>query len=185
MKIETIAWVLPRPRKKQYIKGSFPLHFERRLLELLGFEPGTLGQMEFFDRSMRTRILHQFGGMAEFGLRMDVNESLEPDLIADAHALPFPDNTFDLVIVDPPYSDDLSKKIYGTGKLKYYTYVNEAVRVCKPGGFITLYHVVMLPRPKGTKYHKRIFLGIRIWHRLRCASIFQKLLPEEVAERGL
>ncbi len=90
-----------------------------------------------------------------------------------------------MVIVDPPYSDKLSREVYGTGKLKYYTYVNEAVRVTKPGGYIALYHVMLLPRPPGAAYHRRIMIAIRLWHRPRVCNVFRKLHPEEIAERGL
>lgn len=187
-KIETLAWTLPRPRKHRYIKGGFPLHFEHKLLNLYGFKPedhytGNDGRLHSL--SSNNLILHPFGGMAEYGLRVDVNPDLEPHVIADAHSLPFKSDVFAMVIVDPPYSDDLSRKIYGTGKLKYKTFVAEALRVTKPGGYIVLYHVVMLPRPKRTFYDKRIYLGIRIWHRLRCVSIFRKKTPKEIEETGL
>lgn len=185
---ETLAWTLPRPRKHRYIKGGFPLHFERRVLELYGFKSedyytGEGRQLQLF--SNNNLILHPFGGMAEYGLRVDINPDLEPHIIADAHHLPFKSDVFAMVIVDPPYSDSLSRKIYGTGKLKYNTFVGEAVRVTKAGGYIVLYHVVMLPRPKGTFYDKRIYMGIRIWHRLRCVNIFRKKTPKEIEETGL
>jgi len=106
-------------------------------------------------------------------------------VIGDAHFLPFKSDTFALVIVDPPYSDKLSRSIYGTGRIKYYTYVSEAVRVTKPGGFIALYHVMLLPRPRGAAYDKRIMIAHRLWHRPRVCNVFRKLWPEEIAERGL
>ena len=49
------------------------------------------------------------------------------------------------------------------------------MRVCKVGGYVALYHVLMLPRPEGTVFDKRIFLAIRPWHRLRCVGIFRKV----------
>lgn len=186
--IETLAWTLPRPRMKPYYKGGFPLHFEENLLKLYGFmledhHTAKGRQLRLFaDGDV---ILHPFGGLAEYGIRVDVNSDVRPHVVADAHALPFKSDRFAMVIVDPPYSDKLSREIYGTGKLKYYTYVSEAVRVCKPGGRVVLYHVMMLPRPEGTAYDKRIFLAIRLWHRLRCVNVFRKLHPEEIQERGL
>ena len=183
--IETLAWILPRPRRgHSYYRGGFPLHFERKLLELYGYNTRLLGQMEFFDTSKQYRILHPFGGHAEYGIRVDLRSDVKPHIIADAHALPFRDDTFEFVIVDPPYSDKLARDVYGTPRLKYYTYVGEAVRVCRPGGYVVLYHVLMLPRPKGTAFDKRILLAIKTWHRLRYVGIFRKKTAAEIAERG-
>lgn len=157
--IETITWVLPRPRRNKY-KGGFPLHFEKKLWRLLG-EP--------------KKVLHPFGGMAEIGDRVDVLSEVNPTWIGDAHNLDFiKDNTYDLVILDPPYNDEESAKLYGTGKLKYGKYVGEAVRVCKIGGYVAIYHWVMTPRPDGTKFDKRIVILTRTWHRPRVCCVFKK-----------
>ena len=167
MAIENHVWVLPRPRRDHY-KGSWPLHFEKKLLRLLELSP------------LEHKILHPFGGKAEYGVRIDVNPEVQPDYIGDAHNLDmFKDNTFDLVVCDPPYNDSLSKSLYGTGKIKYKQYISEAVRVCKEGGFVASYHWAMTPRPEGTKYYCRIFIGTRIWHKPRVVCIFKKLTGQE------
>ena len=100
--IPSLVWTLPRPAKSRY-RGAFPLYFEQNLVQLLGYPE---------------RILHPFGGMAELGTRVDLNGDTEPDVVADAHDLPFEDETFDLVILDPPYSDEESAELYGTPKLR-------------------------------------------------------------------
>lgn len=104
--IDSVAWVLPRPSKSKYI-GSFPLHFETKLLRELDI-----------DRQAKYTILHPFGGKAEFGMRVDIKTEVSPDIIADAHNLPFKDCIFDLVILDPPYSEEYSRRLYGTHKTK-------------------------------------------------------------------
>jgi len=182
MSVPTVAWVLPRPPKSCY-PGGVPLHFEIKLLRHLGILPNK-------------KILQPFGGMGIYGLRCDLRidhplsqkfgekvKWKKPNLIADAHVLPFKSNYFDLVFCDPPYSAEESKRIYKTPKINYKLYINEAVRVCKIGGFIASYHVVMTPRPNNTKYHSRIFLGTRIWHRLRVCCIFQKI--DEINEKKI
>jgi SAM-dependent methyltransferase len=158
MSIENLAWVLPRPRKHKY-KGGFPLHFEKKLLRLYG-NPD--------------KVLHPFGGHAECGVRCDVRPEVNPDYLCDAHAMPFEDESFDFVILDPPYSDLESKEIYGTGKLHPRKYVKEAVRVLKTGGYIAIYHKYMFPRPDGTQYDRRIFVGLRVSHTPRICCIFKK-----------
>jgi len=159
--IETLAWVLPRPNKSKYI-GSFPLHFEGKLLKLLDIDP------------KRDRILHPFGGKAEFGIRGDINPEVQPDCVCDAHNLPFRNNGFDLVILDPPYNEDYAKRLYNTGKLKFKTYVAEAVRVCKEMGFVVMYHYLATPRIENTILVKRILMETRVWHKARIIHIHQK-----------
>lgn len=44
-----------------------------------------------------------FGGRSEFGVRLDIDESLRPHVVGDAWLPPFGKNSFDAVILDPPY----------------------------------------------------------------------------------
>ena len=113
--IETICWILPRPRKNKY-KGGFPLHFEKKLIRELGFD----------EKKDFHRILHPFGGAAEFGIRCDINKETEPHYVADAHNLKcFEDSMFDLVILDPPYDNEQANKLYKTPPLKYKDYISD------------------------------------------------------------
>ena len=162
--IETLAWVLPRPSKSKY-PGSFPLHFEKKLLRELNVDPE------------KHKILQPFGGKAEFGVRVDINPEVKPDYLENAHNLSmFKDNAFDLVILDPPYNDEYSERLYQTGhiKLRWGIYTKEAIRVLRPGGYLVIYHNLATPSLKGVKLIKRIFLETRVWHQLRCIHIHQK-----------
>lgn len=160
MPVPRELWYLPRPRKKDKYKGGFPLHFEKRLFKLYNYPE---------------KILHPFGGKAEYGLKVDINPEVNPDIVADAHSLPFDDNSFDFVLCDPPYSDELSKTLYNTGKLNWNKWTAEAVRVTKKGGFIALYHWHMSPRPKGTIYDRIIVIITRIKHFARICVVFKKI----------
>jgi len=164
-KFKPIAWHLPRPSRTKY-KGSVPLHFETKLLRFLGIE--------------NTKILNMFSGGSKMGYTVDIKPDNFPDKIANCHKLPFNNESFDNVFLDPPYSNEESKKLYGTGPLKPITYINEAVRVCKPGGLICAYHVYWTPRPKGTKYLGIISIITRVYHKPRICTIFQK---EYITER--
>lgn len=48
-------------------------------------------------------VLHLFGGKADFGTRLDIDPSTRPDVIGDAWIPPFQRDSFDVVIMDPPY----------------------------------------------------------------------------------
>lgn len=49
------------------------------------------------------RVLHLFGGQAKFGVRLDVDRAIHPDVIGDAWLPPFKGGSFETVILDPPY----------------------------------------------------------------------------------
>ncbi len=164
MKIENLAWCLPRPRKCKY-PGGFPLHAELKLIRECEIDP----------KDTKYKILHPFGGMAEYGIRIDVNPEVKPDYIGDAHNLDmFADEIFDVVFLDPPYSDDYSKSLYDTGKLNFKKYTQEAVRVLKENGYLIMYHFVATPQIPGTIMIKRIFIETRPWHRPRIIHIHRK-----------
>lgn len=49
------------------------------------------------------RVLQLFGGQSRFGLRVDIDPKTAPAVIADAWLPPFRQDSFDVVILDPPY----------------------------------------------------------------------------------
>jgi hypothetical protein len=48
-------------------------------------------------------VLHLFGGQADFGTRLDIDWTVRPHVLGDAWLPPFARNSFDVVILDPPY----------------------------------------------------------------------------------
>jgi hypothetical protein len=48
-------------------------------------------------------VVHLFGGRADFGVRLDIDPSLNPDVLGDAFLPPFARDSFDVVVLDPPY----------------------------------------------------------------------------------
>jgi hypothetical protein len=164
--IPTETWVLPRPRKDAYV-GSFPLHFEQRLWRVMG-KP--------------QKVLHPFGGLAEIGDSVDQNASTTPTWVGDAHNLDWlKDETYDLVILDPPYSDEEAEWLYGTPPLDRGQYTREAVRVCRVGGHVAVYQVKQPRRPQGTRLVRRIVILTRTGHAPRVCFIFEKLGVAELA----
>jgi SAM-dependent methyltransferase len=159
--IPTLVWTLPRPPKSKY-KGGFPLFFEQNLVQLLGYPE---------------RILHPFGGRAETGTRVDIKPDVQPDVVADAHALPFEDESYDLVILDPPYSDEEAAELYDTPKLRPGVYTAEAVRVLRDGGWLCVYTDREPRRPPRCNHTLRIVVVLRPGHSPRVCGVFQKRKP--------
>jgi hypothetical protein len=158
--IPTIARCFPRPRPDHY-KGGFPNGFEEFLWRLLG-------------RPDPEYILHPFGGRAKLGKRCDINPETKPDYVCDAHQLPFEDDSWQVVVLDPPYSNDLSRMLYATGKLRPKVYIDEAIRVCEEGGAVVLYHWRMPTRPAGCELLCRIAIIGRPNHQGRICCVYRK-----------
>jgi len=168
MTVPLETWWLPRPKKCNY-KGGYPLWFEEKILKLFNYD--------YKNEDLKDKVIHLFSGMSKFGYRVDIKKEVNPDLLCDVHNLPKEwNNKWELVILDPPYSNEESKELYGTGELKYNNYIKEAVRICKPNGIIVMYHKVLTPRPDGCQRKKIIIVLTRVWHKPRVCSIFRKEL---------
>ena len=162
---KNIAWYLPRPKPDHY-RGGMPLHAEKWLLKLA---------LELSNRG--ARILNLFCGMNEMGFRVDIKPDVNPDLVCDAHELSkHCDMKFDIILADPPYSNQESKALYGTPKINYKKWTSEADKLLYPGGILIVYHKYVMPNPNPLKYEitKRVFIGSRIYHVPRVAIYFLK-----------
>lgn len=71
-------------------------------------------------------------------VRVDIRPEMHPTHLEDARHTSLPSESFDWIIIDPPYTKALAKDYYGTDK--HYSGINvftkEAARLCKPGGLI-------------------------------------------------
>ena len=163
---KNIAWYLPRPKPDHY-KGGMPLYAEKWLLQL--------GRDILNNQD--AKILNLFCGMNIEGFRVDIRQEVNPDMICDAHELTkYVNKHFDIILADPPYSDDESKKLYGTPKLNYKKWTIEATKLLHNHGLLIVYHKYIMPNPNPEIYKivKRVFIGNRIYHVPRVAIYFQK-----------
>jgi len=123
------------------------------------------------------KLLSVFCGMSAHGLRVDINSEVNPDVLCDVHVLSKRiDGIFDVIIADPPYSDDESKDLYTTGKLRYKVWTGECTKLLCPGGLLVVYHKYVMPNPdpKIYKVCQRVFIGSRTYHLPRVAIFFKK-----------
>jgi hypothetical protein len=164
---KNIAWYLPRPKRDHY-KGGMPLYCEEWLIQLA---KDILHKEDIY-------ILNLFCGMNKYGFRVDIVESVKPDLVADAHnfADRMGEMKFDLIIADPPYSEKESNELYGTSKLSYKKWTAECNKVLKQGGLLVIYHKNVMPNPNPEQFvvEKRVFIGSRVNHLPRVAIYFRK-----------
>lgn len=165
---KNMAWMLPRPKPDKY-KGGMPLYGEDWVLELA---------RDLYGKHTDS-ILNVFCGMNKQGYRVDLNPSVNPDLVCDIHKLStFLDKKFDIILADPPYSDEETRQLYGTHlpKLNYSKWTKECDKLLNPGGLFIIYHKCLVPNPDPEKYKivKRVFVGTRVWHVPRVATYFKK-----------
>jgi len=162
---KNVAWFLPRPKKDRY-KGGMPLYAEEWILDLardIILKPNA-------------DVLNLFCGMNKQGYRVDLNPDVKPDMLCDAHALTCCVKAkFDIILADPPYSDQEAKEIYGTPKLNYMKWTAEATKLLRKGGLLIVYHKYVMPNPDPTVYKviKRVFIGNRVYHLPRVVVYFQ------------
>ena len=163
---KNIAWYLPRPKPDRY-RGGMPLHAEGWLLDLARDILGT----------PEARVLNLFCGMNTQGYRVDIRTEVKPDLVADVHKLTdYLSQEFDIILADPPYSNEEAKELYDTPKLNYKAWTSEATKLLSVGGLLIVYHKYVMPNPNPEIYQviKRVFIGNRIYHIPRVAIYFVK-----------
>lgn len=160
------CWYLPRPKPDHY-KGGMPLYCEEWLLELAK-------DILYTDE---ISVLNLFCGMNSYGFRVDLNPEVKPDLLCDVHNLTtYHQELYDVILADPPYSNQESKDIYGTPNLKYSLWTSEASQCLKSNGLFIIYHERLVKNPNPLEYSLDAQVAVinRINHPVRVARYFRK-----------
>lgn len=156
-------WACGRPMSKY--KGGYPEGFLQRLDEKLKFKD--------------KKILTLFCGSSTFGDTVDIKEEVKPTYVADCRKeLPIESKKYDIVIADPPYDSlniTYSDKLYKEGIVKPYSFVKEAVRVLKKGGYLCILHQLVYKCPDDVERYAVIPITTGPNQRIRVLNIFRKI----------
>jgi SAM-dependent methyltransferase len=116
------------------------------------------------------------------GTTIDIKPEVRPDVVADCEQLPFADHSFDFVCLDPPYSKLEARELYDLDYCNIPQVVNEAARVCKPGGLVLMLHRLIPWSGPWENVHKKRLVPIAVvgvytiagYTNIRCLSVWRK-----------
>lgn len=136
------------------------------------------------------------------GVTVDINPAVEPDIIANCEALPLEDESFNFVMLDPPYSELEARELYGLDYCNIFNVINEASRVTRPGGYMAILHrLCPYHAPQENQHKKRMqpvaivgvytiagYVNMRaltVWRKRESLKPFLELEAEAPVEVGL
>ena len=162
--------------------------------DVWGLGPSSNGYPGAFPRGLLPRMKRQnwwgknrlwmFSGSYKdpAGTTVDIKPECEPSVVCNCEQLPFEDNTFDFVMLDPPYSELEAKELYNLDYCNIPKVVNEAARVCAPGGHIALLHRLIPWYGPWENQHKKRMIPVAVvgvytlagYTNMRCLSVWRK-----------
>lgn len=135
MTINTATWLCgPPPATGQFQR--FPSRFLYNLKKEYNIED--------------KKILQMFSGSSNLGDTTDIRKESNADIIAKYDALPIKNETYDIVIADPPYTIGFSQEWVSNMKNipKPKRILKEASRIVKKNGLIMILHIIVIPAYK-------------------------------------
>lgn len=97
--------------------------------------------MERWGRGKKDRLMLFSGAFHELGWNtVDIRSEMKPTMVADCEHLPIRSSSYDLVVMDPPYSEDEAMELYGLSYVHIGKALDEAARVLRPGGVLCFLH---------------------------------------------
>lgn len=160
MTIDTTTWLCgPPPAKGQMQR--YPTRFIYNLKKKYPIEG--------------KKVLTLFSGSSDIGDTVDIRPETKASHIGSYDNLPFENETYDMVIADPPYNE-LYAKEWKKDLPKPKKILLESARVTKPNGLILILHCIIVPAYAEAKV-KRIAIHPILCgpnNAIRCLSVFKK-----------
>jgi len=162
--IDLTTWKCGNPPKGKQ-EQMFPSRFIKNLKRFYPYED--------------KKVLWMFSGIIEEkGDTTDIRPETGAKIIAPYDELPIPDETYDMIIADPPYNPLFAKK-WRADFPKPKRILKEATRITKKGGLILILHCIVIPEFYNQKFGvKRIALhpilcGVN--NAIRVLNVFKKV----------
>lgn len=108
------------------------------------------------------------------GTRVDLNPDRAPDVVADGRALPFQDGAFAGVMIDPPYTLEYARDLYGTDYPRPSHLLAEAARVIRGGGRVGILHFLVPLSPPELRFVTCYGVTQGLGYRIRAFTIFER-----------
>lgn len=149
----------PLPYK---VFGQYPRGFIKKMLPWLNCQ--------------RSEVLHVCSGSLPRGegTRVDINPAAQPDILADGRALPLPDGAVAAVMLDPPYTEQYARDLYGAEYPRPAHLLAEAARVVRPGGRIVFVHYIVPMPPPGCRLVRTFGLSMGFGFQGRMVSVWER-----------
>ena len=130
------------------------------------------------------QVLHLCSGSMKIGVTVDIRPEKNPTHVADCRNVPLPDESFDFIMADPPYSEDYATNLYGTGEHypKPGQILKEACRLLRPGGFVGLLHFQVPMSRKPLKLVKVYGVTTGAGYAIRAWTLFRKEAVQALLE---
>ena len=158
------------------LHGSYPVQYVKRIMSLF---PDATNVLHVPSGSLDAKLL----GEGHVTMDMMQDAVRKPMIVGDAcEHIPLEDESFDLVMSDPPYTQVDSQK-YGCPPWKPMSFFREANRVLRPGGYLVYLHQRMpqlLRRDQGNwKFEGVIFITLGSNKLVRVVCFYQKVTPKQ------
>jgi hypothetical protein len=126
--------------------------------------------------ALRREVLHVCSGSLPVGegIRVDVRPAARPDLLADGRQLPIRSGTMAAVMLDPPYTEEYARGLYGVDYPRPSHLLAEAARVVRPGGRIAFVHFLVPYPPEGCRFVRVVGISTGCGYALRALTVFER-----------
>jgi len=143
--------------------GGYPIGFIEWAYEIMGVTDPE-------------NVLHLCSGSMRTGVRVDIRPEMQPTVCCDVRNTPFPDESFDFILSDPPYAESYAENLYGTGQHypKPGEILKEATRLLRPGGYFGLLHFIVPMNRKPMKMVQVYGITTGAGYAIRAWSLFTK-----------